>query len=45
MLDHTKFRGSMTALIPPFADGKLDEKVLGDIRKLPLVKQAKALTF
>src|SRR3984885_5957068 len=26
-------------------DGELSEKVLGDIRKLPLVKQAKALTF
>ena len=26
MLDRTKFQGSMTALLTPFADGKLDEK-------------------
>ena len=26
MLDHTKFRGSMTALITPFADNKVDAK-------------------
>src|SRR5262249_17322187 len=26
MLDRTKFHGSMTALITPFADGKVDEK-------------------